>query len=160
VYSEPNQGSTFKMYLPRVDEPVETHEAASLADELPTGAETVLLVEDEEAVRSLVCKVLRASGYTVLESLHPADALRIAQEHPSPIHLLVTDVVMPQMSGREVANQVTLLRPSTKVLFISGYTDDAIVLHGVLDPDTAFLHKPFSPDALARKVREVLDNSS
>jgi PAS domain S-box-containing protein len=160
AYSEPNQGSTFKIYLPRVDEPVEMHEAGSLADELPTGTETVLLVEDEEAVRSLVCKVLRASGYTVLESLHPSDALRIAREHPSPIHLLVTDVVMPQMSGREVANQVTLVRPSTKVLFISGYTDDAIVHHGVLDPDTAFLHKPFSPDALARKVREVLDNSS
>jgi two-component system cell cycle sensor histidine kinase/response regulator CckA len=108
----------------------------------------------------LVCRVLRASGYTVLESLNPADALRMAREHPDPIHLLLTDVVMPQMSGREVANQVIVLRPSTKVLFISGYTDDAIVQHGVLDPKTAFLHKPFSPDDLARKVREVLDNSS
>jgi two-component system cell cycle sensor histidine kinase/response regulator CckA len=160
VYSEPNQGSTFKIYLPRVDDPIETQEAANLADELPTGAETVLLVEDEEAVRSLVCRVLRASGYTVLESLNPADALRMAREHPDPIHLLLTDVVMPQMSGREVANHVIVLRPSTKVLFISGYTDDAIVHHGVLDPKTAFLHKPFSPDDLARKVREVLDNSS
>jgi PAS domain S-box-containing protein len=160
VYSEPNQGSTFKIYLPRIDDPIETQDAANLAEELPAGVETVLLVEDEEAVRSLVCKVLRASGYTVLESLNPADALRIAREHPNPIHLLLTDVVMPQMSGREVANQVIVLRPSTKVLFISGYTDDAIVHHGVLDPKTAFLHKPFSPDALARKVREVLDNSS
>jgi len=160
VYSEPNQGSTFKIYLPRIDDPIETQDAANLAEELSAGVETVLLVEDEEAVRSLVCKVLRASGYTVLESLNPADALRIAREHPDPIHLLLTDVVMPQMSGREVANQVIVLRPSTKVLFISGYTDDAIVHHGVLDPKTAFLHKPFSPDALARKVREVLDNSS
>jgi PAS domain S-box-containing protein len=157
VYSEPNQGSTFKIYLPRIDDAADVQELPSHEAEISTGTETVLLVEDEEAVRSLICRILRSGGYTVLESLSPEDALRIVREHPEPIHLLLSDVIMPHMSGREVANKVSLLSPNTKVLFMSGYTDDALGQHGVLDPGTAFLQKPFEPDALARKVREVLD---
>ncbi|HKW91896.1 MAG TPA: response regulator, partial [Methylomirabilota bacterium] len=119
--------------------------------------ETILLVEDAQRVRAVVREILEMSGYVVLEARHGAEALEISHRHTGQIHLLVTDVVMPQMSGRELAQRLATLRPELKVLYMSGYTDDAIVRHGVLASGIAFLSKPFTPDALALKVREVLD---
>jgi PAS domain S-box-containing protein len=156
VYSEKGKGTTFKIYLPRVDAPVEPPPKLVRASP-PQGSETILLVEDEEGIRSLVLGILQARGYTVLETGRPLEALAISKKFDGPIHLLFTDVVMPQMSGREVAAQITSARPSTKVLYMSGYTDNAIAYHGVLDPGVPFLQKPFTPEALAQKVREVLD---
>jgi len=121
------------------------------------GTETVLLVEDEEMIRNLVQKVLKANGYTVLVAANGRDAERVAGQHDGRIHLLVTDVVMPGMNGREVAQRLAALRAGIQVLYLSGYTDDAIVHHGVLEPGVAFLQKPFTPAVLGRKVREVLD---
>jgi CheY-like chemotaxis protein len=156
VYSEPGHGTTFKVYLPRVEDAEEPAEAPRA---LPgRGTETVLLVEDEEEVRTVAREILESYGYTVLEARHPADAVAIGEHYAGAVRLLVTDVVMPEKSGRELAEHLTLLRPEMKVLYISGYTDDAIVHHGVLDPGTPFLQKPFTPAALARKVREVLDS--
>jgi len=157
LYSEPGCGSTFKIYLPRVEEAAVEAETGMLPDGLPQGTETVLLVEDEPGVRALVRDTLRIHGYTVLEARHGIEALLTAKQHTGPIHLLMTDVVMPQMSGREVADRLFVTRSDLRVLFMSGYTENAIVHHGVLHPGTAFLQKPFSPEALARKVREVLD---
>jgi len=121
------------------------------------GTETILLVEDDEIVRNLTHEVLQSYGYQVLVAAHGDAALTVCKRFPKTIHLLLTDVVMPRMSGREVANRLAAQRPDMKVLFMSGYTDDAIVHHGVLDADTPFIQKPFAPDALARKVRNVLD---
>jgi CheY-like chemotaxis protein len=115
------------------------------------------LVEDELAVRDLARDVLCAHGYTVLEARHGREALLISELHSGPIHLLLTDVVMPEMSGRDLANRLAPLRPTMPVIYMSGYTDTAVVHHGVLDPGTTFLQKPFTPDALARKIRQVLD---
>jgi GAF domain-containing protein/CheY-like chemotaxis protein len=157
VYSEPGRGTTFKVYLPLVEDPVEPAQGDDLAPAPLRGMETVLLVEDEDAVRDLARDVLQASGYTVLEARHGGEALRICAQHPEPIHLMLTDVVMPEMSGRELAQRLAVLRPGVKVLYMSGYTDNAVVHHGVLDPGTVFLQKPFSPTVLTRKVREVLD---
>jgi PAS domain S-box-containing protein len=156
VFSEPGIGTTFKVHLPRVVEP---EPSGSPGAKLPArgGAETVLLVEDEESVRSMVRDLLLDHGYKVLESRHGVHALEVARAHPGPIHLLVTDVVMPQMGGGELAQKLSALRPSLRVLFISGYTDDAIVRHGVLERGTAFLQKPFSLEVFTRRVREVLD---
>jgi PAS domain S-box-containing protein len=160
VYSEPGRSTTFKIYLPRVDG--DTEEAVEREKE-PTvtvqGSETILLVEDEAEVRSLVRGVLESKGYTVLEARDGALALQIAEQHQGPIHLLLTDAVMPEMSGRELAEHLETVHRETKVLYMSGYTDNAIVHHGALEPGTAFLQKPFAPDALARKVREVLDGA-
>src|SRR5207244_738720 len=125
---------------------------------VPRGKETLLLVEDEDQVRALSRHVLQAQGYTVLEACHGAEATRVSDERlPSPIHLLISDVVMPQVGGRELAERLAVTRPEMKVLFVSGYTDDAVVRHGVLETEMAFLQKPFTPSALAKKVREVLD---
>jgi two-component system, cell cycle sensor histidine kinase and response regulator CckA len=158
VYSEVGHGTAFKIYLPRVDEPVELLAHTEAPREAPRGAETILLVEDEAAVRDLAVRVLREHGYTVLEAAHPDEALAIAWARPvGSIHLLLTDVVMPRMSGPMLAEEVLKRSPDIKTLFISGYTDNAIVHHGRLDPGVAFLPKPFSPASLARKVREVLD---
>jgi GAF domain-containing protein/CheY-like chemotaxis protein len=157
VYSEPGQGTTFKVYLPRVDEPAESGPATPLPAPPLQGMETILLVEDEDAVRTLVRDALRAGGYTVLEASHGDEALLICERHAAPIDLMVTDVVMPEMSGRELADRLALVRPGLKVLYMSGYTDNAVVHHGVLDPGTIFLQKPFGPGVLMRKVREVLD---
>ncbi|HLY62032.1 MAG TPA: PAS domain S-box protein [Terriglobia bacterium] len=156
VHSEIGQGTTFKIYLPRVKEVAATVEPviARLAPE--KGSETILVVEDEESVRTLVRAVLGASGYTVLEASRGVDALTICEGQNGNIDLMLTDVVMPQMNGWELAKQLAKVRPDTKVLYMSGYTDNAIVHDGVLDPGTPFLQKPFSPDALTRKVREVL----
>jgi CheY-like chemotaxis protein len=117
----------------------------------------VLLVEDQPEVRELAREILEASGYRVLEAHDPAHAVRIAESEPEPVHLLVTDVVMPVMSGRELAERLKVLRPGTKVLYMSGYTDDAVVRHGVVERGVAFLQKPFTPDVLVRTVRTVLD---
>lgn len=124
---------------------------------MPRGSETVLIVEDDDEVRSLAREILQAFGYRVLEAAHGAEALAAARQHPGPIHLLVTDVVMPGMNGREVAEALARERPDTKTLYLSGYTENAVVHHGVVDARMAFLKKPFTPDTLARKVREVLD---
>jgi len=156
VYSEPGHGTTFKVYLPRVDAPVEL-QAQPRETATRTGTETILLAEDDEALRPLAKGLLQKLGYTVLDAENAAQALAVAGVHRGPIHLLVADVVMPGASGRELGRRLAESRPDTKVLYISGYTDDAIVHHGMLEPGLAFLQKPFTPDALARKVREVLD---
>jgi CheY-like chemotaxis protein len=127
------------------------------AEATPSRTETILLVEDALRVRAVVREILEMSGYHVLEARHGAEALEISERHQGPIHLMVTDVVMPQMSGRELAQRLAPVRPDMKVLYMSGYTDDAIVRHGVLGAGMAFLSKPFTPDALAAKVREVLE---
>jgi PAS domain S-box-containing protein len=159
VYSEPGQGTTFKIYLPRVDEAVESTGLCDEATETSQGSETILIVEDEPAVRALLLDLLEMDGYQVLEAANGAEALQICRDNEDTIHLMITDVVMPQMGGREVAQSAALIRPQMRVLFMSGYTDDAIGNHGVLDSDVAFLEKPFTPDAVACKVREVLDAS-
>src|SRR5213082_3343107 len=156
VYSEPDQGTSFKVYLPEVDATAERPTAVPGA-RVPGGTETVLLVEDAAAVREITKQVLERQGYTVLEAPDGEAAIRLAQRHRGVIHLLLTDVVMPRLSGRELAGQFARLRPDTRVLYASGYTDDSVVRHGILESGTAYLQKPFSPESLARKVREVLD---
>ena len=157
VYSEVGRGSTFKIYFPAVEGKVEKIKVDAEVFELAAGIETVLLVEDEEVVREMAMEILRECGYHVLQAEDGANALQLARQYPGEIHLMLTDVVMPRMSGRELAEQLTPLRPDIRVLYMSGYTDDAIVHHGVLDEGTAFIGKPFSMQALARKVRETLD---
>ncbi len=157
VYSEPGQGTTFKIYLPRVEEGASALPHEGDKDSLPRGRETILLVEDELSVRGFAVQVLRENGYNLLEAVNGSEALRMVQEYAGEIHLLLTDVVMPQVGGKELAQKLKALRPNIKVLFTSGYTDNAIVHHGVLEPGVKFLQKPFSPAALAQKVREVLD---
>src|SRR5438552_1552359 len=160
VYSEPGQGTTFKIYLPRVAAPADSVLPVTHWSKLPQGTETLLLVEDEPEVRWLVRDMLQHLGYTILEARHGIEAQVLSIQHPGPIHLLITDVVMPQMSGREIAEQLRSEHPETKVLYMSGYTDDAIVRHGVLAAEVAFLQKPFTPEGLAVKVREVLDSKA
>jgi PAS domain S-box-containing protein len=160
VYSEPDRGTCFKIYLPSAQAPTATSGSAASSGPVLQGSETVLLVEDEAAVRALARTALKQRGYRVLEAADGADALRIAAEFAEPIHLLATDVVMPHMSGRELAERLVPLRPALRVLFLSGYMDDAIVRHGLLESTAAFLHKPYTPQALAAKVREVLDAGS
>lgn len=159
VYSEPGLGTAFKIYLPPIEAPQTEHTVHPRSSATPTrGTETVLLVEDEDGVRSLARLALETKGYTVLEARNGGEALQLCEQHQGPIHLLVTDVVMPGMNGRDLADRLISLHPGLNVLFVSGYTGDAIVHHGVLDPDVAFLEKPFTPAVLARKVREVLDS--
>lgn len=157
VYTEPGLGSKFKLYFPWMAPAQADRGAAGPAAAPPRGHETILLVEDEEAVRALSRFVLLDSGYTVLEARHGEDALRLAEEHQGPLHLLVTDVVMPKVSGSELARRLRLVRPGLRVLYLSGYTSDAVIHHGVQEEGAAFLQKPFTPRALAQKVREVLD---
>ncbi len=156
VYSELGQGTAFKIYLPRVDPAADPVEPGGLLAHVAQGRETILLVEDEGAVRELARDILEANGYEVLEARHGDEALAICERHSEAIHLMLTDVVMPGMNGRELAERLARLRPETKVLYMSGYTDNAIVIGGVLNGRAVFLQKPFTPDALARKVREVL----
>ncbi|MBI3628628.1 MAG: response regulator [Candidatus Rokubacteria bacterium] len=155
VYSEPGHGSTFKIFLPRVAEAAKSI-APRVATALPQGSETVLLVEDDEEVRDLVREMLVALGYSVLEAARPVEAMRLAEEHPGPIHVMITDVVMPQMSGRRLAEHLAPRRPEMKALYMSGYTENAIARHDVLEPGTVLLEKPFAPEDLARKMREVI----
>jgi PAS domain S-box-containing protein len=158
VYSEPGKGTTFKVYLPRIDQAVEVVAPTQVpVDELSLGCETILLVEDEGAVCSLVRGVLESRGYQVLETNRANEALEIGERHKERIHLLLTDVVMPQMNGMELAEHLALIHPETKILYMSGYTDDAVVRNGLLGPGTVLLQKPFTADALACKLREVLD---
>jgi two-component system, cell cycle sensor histidine kinase and response regulator CckA len=157
VYSEVGIGTSFKVYLPRdlagdvADPPQAVRPTTGL------GSETVLLVEDDEQVRALARLVLGSHGYTLIEARDGAEALRLCAQHPGTIHLMVTDIIMPNLSGRQLAEKLQALHPSLRVLFLSGYTDDAVVHHGVLEHGAAFLQKPFVPEALARKVREMLD---
>jgi CheY-like chemotaxis protein len=156
VYSEPGQGTTFKIYLPQIEEPIDVDEERAAPADSGHGRETVLLVEDDDAVRDLARDILQTTGYTVLEARQGAEALGICERYPGPIHLMLTDVVMPGMSGRQLADRLVILRPAMKILYMSGYTDNAVVHHGVLDEGTEFLQKPFTAPVLARKVREIL----
>jgi PAS domain S-box-containing protein len=157
VDSELGRGTTFKIYFPRVDAPKTAGSEAGASRRPQAGSETILLVEDEETVRSLARTILQRSGYRVLEARSSGDALVIGEQHPATIHLLLTDVIMPKLSGRQLSERLRAIRPGIKVLFMSGYTDGAVAHHGVLEDGVAFLQKPITPNALARKVREVLD---
>jgi two-component system cell cycle sensor histidine kinase/response regulator CckA len=159
VESEPGNGTAFKVYFPRSvrDKPACNPEPPVVSTQ--RGGETILLVEDEEQVRRVALVVLRRAGYDVLEALDCRDALLISEKHPGVIHLLLTDVVMPQMSGREVAARVGQMRPTTRILLMSGYAKAAVLQHGVIDSTVAFLQKPIMPDTLLRKIREVLDGA-
>ena len=155
VESKPGGGTTFRIYLPEVEPGEADQEGAALP--LSGGAETVLLVEDEPLVRGVVREVLLERGYTVLEATHGEEALRMGLQHPEPIHLLLTDLIMPMMGGRELAEQFQRLRPKSGVLFMSGYTDDTVIHDGAAARGLAFIAKPFTRAALAQKVRDVLD---
>jgi PAS domain S-box-containing protein len=160
LYSEVGVGTTFKIYLPRVAETVTAPDPTSAPSAtVPRGDETVLLVEDEPEVRDLAREILEGSGYSVLQACDPEDALFMAERHAGPIHLLLTDVIMPRQSGRALAERLRPLRPEMQVLYMSGYTNDAIVRHGVLDPETHFIQKPFTPAGLGLKVRTAIGGS-
>jgi len=158
VFSEVGQGTTFRIYLPWDADWAPAEEAARGAPALPapTGTEVILLVEDDETVRTLALTVLEVQGYCVLEASGGREALRLCESHAGPIDLMISDVVMPEMSGPEVYQRVTQLRPELRILYMSGYADDSVARHGAHDPGVSFLQKPFSIDALAQKVREVL----
>jgi nitrogen-specific signal transduction histidine kinase len=157
VYSEPEKGTTFKIYLPLVNEPLEEKKERVVKEASPRGNETILVVEDDEVVRKLAVRILREQGYRVLEASQGVDAFLICEEHKGPIHLLVTDVVMPKMSGRELAERITSIRQEVKVLYMSGYPDDTVAHHGILNEGMNYIQKPFTLEGLARKVRGVLD---
>ncbi len=157
VESEPGRGAIFNIYLPRITDLGERTPAAVGEHPVRAGTETILLVEDETGVRQLVREMLRRLGYKIHEASNGADAVRIFAQHQNAIDLLLTDVIMPQMSGRELAERLKVLQPSLKVLYISGYTDDMLAHHGVLESNVYLLQKPFAPDELAKKLREVLD---
>ncbi len=156
VYSEPGKGTTFKIYFPRVVEAPSADQPARNAA-AKQGVETVLLVEDEKGVRELIAEMLRRQGYQVLRAADPLEALRISRQYNGTIHMLLTDVVMPQMSGKQLAEQLAPVRPDMKVLYLSGYTENTVVHHGVLEANVEFLAKPFSQQALAEKIRDILD---
>jgi len=158
VYSEPGRGAAFKVYLPRVDAPLQPRRPDAEPPAQSRGSETILVAEDDLLVRQLIREVLGGSGYRVIEAAKGADALEIAKGRAAgTIHLLLTDVVMPGLGGPDLAKGVTGLHPGIRVLFMSGYTENGIVHHGRLDPGTEFLAKPFTPDALLRRIRSLLD---
>jgi len=159
VHSEPDRGTRFTIYLPRAVNaaPTPSHGVAAVA---PQGSETVLLIEDEDAVRHLVCRVLQQQGYTVLEARDGDEALRMLADYEEPIDLVVTDLVMPGLSGRALVEELASTHRRFKVLFVSGYTDDEIIRRGLLDPRVEFLEKPFTVNSFAQRVREVLDSPS
>ena len=157
VYSEVGRGTTFKIHLPRVEEAARPITHARMPAVLPRGTETILVAEDEEGVRQLVRMVLMDGGYTVIEASNGEQALHLCERHAGPLHLLISDVIMPQMGGKQLAEHLRKLRPNLKILFTSGYTNDAIAHQGVLDPGVAFLQKPYNLNDLLAKVREVLD---
>lgn len=157
VYSEPGMGTTFKVYLPRIEGELDFNEPRVAGTDSPKGTETILLVEDETSVRKLARTILQDNGYTVVEAESGDQARAISGQHEGRIQLMLTDVIMPGTSGRELAQSVAASRPEMRVLYMSGYTDDAIVHHGILDAKTPFIQKPFTPDSLLRKIRNVLD---
>jgi CheY-like chemotaxis protein len=160
VHSEAGRGSTFRIYLPQVEESSKSEVAPGDAlSEAPRGSEVVLLVEDEDGVRQLGRRILERTGYTVIEARHGKEGLAVCESREGPIHILVTDVLMPGIGGRELAERAALLRPEMKVLFVSGHTDDSVLNVGIKLHGTPFLQKPFSLVQLAKKVREVLDGS-
>jgi two-component system cell cycle sensor histidine kinase/response regulator CckA len=158
VRSEPGKGTVFTVCLPRADESVESLEPLDLPRAANEGAETILVAEDEESVRSLIKHLLTARGYRVLDAADGGDALRLFAQHPGSIDLLLTDMVMPGMNGRELADKVLASKPDLKVIYMSGYTDDMLLQTGALGSGMAFLRKPLRPHVLASRVREVLDN--
>jgi two-component system cell cycle sensor histidine kinase/response regulator CckA len=156
VYSEPGKGSTFKIYFPRVGGAVDPLPSRDAAPEPARRVATILLVEDEDQVRTMARTILRRQGHVVLDASNGGEALLICEQHGGNIDLLLTDVVLPRMSGRRLAERLAPIRPAMKVLFMSGYADDAIVHHGIIDSGVTFLQKPFTPTSMARKVSEVL----
>jgi len=156
VYTEPGIGSTFKIYLPCVDSVFEVASPNDQVEHVKAGSQTILIVEDEAALLEVTCQSLKEVGYAILAAQGPAEAIRMSENHPGTIHLMVTDVIMPEMSGAQLAGHLSSLRPEMKVLYVSGYTDDTIVRHGVLETGLSFLQKPFSPKTLAQKVGELL----
>jgi CheY-like chemotaxis protein len=162
VYSEPGMGTVFKVYLPRIDDATSAITSEKRAQEAAAlrGSETILLVEDEDIVRGLTRKILMQAGYSVLDAKGGEEAIRVCRAHAGPIDLLLTDVVMPEMSGKEVADRLLELRPGIRVVFMSGYTDEAIVQHDVLNVSVEFIQKPFTWIALTKKVRDVLNRNS
>jgi CheY-like chemotaxis protein len=160
VYSEIEQGTTFKVYFPRADPsaPVEARAPRGALASRLRGTERILLVEDDDRLRGVIRTMLRRQGYAVLEARSGDEALLIAAPELAKIDLLLTDVVMPRMNGRELSELIVKVHPTVRVLFMSGYTDDAVVRHGVLHAEIAFLQKPITPEVLVRKVREVLDS--
>jgi CheY-like chemotaxis protein len=155
VYSEPGKGTTFKLYFPIVDDPVAVPPTV-LVQPVERGNETILVVEDEPSVRGVTVKMLRQLGYVMLAAASGAEALELSGAHRGAIALLLTDVVMPQMNGRQLALELGGRRPEMKVLYLSGYTENVAIQHGIVDANVAFLPKPFSRDALAKAIREVL----
>jgi two-component system, cell cycle sensor histidine kinase and response regulator CckA len=157
IESKPGQGTTCKIFFPKVEEITQAAPVAGGTVGRAIGRETILVVEDDPSVRGLVQEALRLNGYEVLVARHGIEALLTGAKHPGPIHLLLTDVAMPQMSGPEVAEKLTVVRPEIKVLYMSGYPDHPVFEQGGVNRDTAFLQKPFTPNLLTQKVREVLD---
>ena len=157
VYSEKGAGSTFKLYFPSVKEPAVTIKNKAVSSKSLTGSETILVVEDENNLRQLACEILRTHGYNVLEATNGGSALLKCEKYKKPIHLILSDVVMPEMSGKELVNRLLSIHPEMKVLYMSGYTDDAVIRHGVLEDKVQFLQKPFSPFSLLEKIRTILD---
>jgi len=157
LYSEPGIGTTFKTYLPRAEGKVDWSPSPGPPTVAIRGTETILLVEDEDQVRKVASGILKKAGYHVLEATSPGEALLVSEQHPVKIHLLLTDVVMPKMNGRQLAERIGSMRPGIRIIFMSGYTDNVIIHHGVLDSGVSFLQKPFTPDSLSSKVRQVLD---
>lgn len=157
VYSEPGQGTAFRVYLPRVEKAAERAEPEAAVGESLQGQETVLVVEDEEMIRRLVRESLETYGYNILEAASGGEAIVICEQHHDEIALVVTDVIMPRMNGPELVERIRVFVPDMQVLYMSGYLDDIILDLGIFESDTAFLQKPFTLESLARKVRQVLD---
>jgi CheY-like chemotaxis protein len=161
VESEPDRGAVFTLYFPKISQPakeVKPDASETTVDTMPQGKETILLVEDEPQIRRVAVEVLSVLGYEVHEASNGVEAVELAAELDAPIHLLLTDVVMPKMNGRELADNLKSSNPEAAVLFMSGYTDDIIAREGILEEDVHFLGKPFTPRTLATKVREALDS--